>query len=308
MVMMFRPGQRLVMPGVQVYSGRAAAGGAFTGVLDGISNVAAAYSLRRLSGSYSGAAVRVRRSSDSTEQDIGFTVDGDFDSSAFSSFVGGGTGYVRTWYDQSGNGRDATQTSTSLQPFVALSIIGGQPVLSFSGTVYLSANSLSSIQSGIDLPLTGISLINPASATPLTTATIWGFGNNASTNQVMQAAVTTTAEWRIYRRDDSGSVAFYDEGAVLSATSYIHGFRFTGTQANQYVNGAALSALRSMNMDTLTPNQFAIGTLLRNSAANFWPGYIGELIIASAALSTTDHNTIGSDMASYYGLSWTTVT
>ena len=43
------------------------------GLLDVYPNAAAAYSLRLLREAYSGSAIRVRRSSDSAEQDIGFT-------------------------------------------------------------------------------------------------------------------------------------------------------------------------------------------------------------------------------------------
>ena len=63
---------------------------------------------------YAGNVVRVRRSSDNAEQDIG-TVGGVFDSATYDTFIGGGSGYVVTWYDQSGNGNDATQGTASAQ-------------------------------------------------------------------------------------------------------------------------------------------------------------------------------------------------
>ncbi len=48
--------------------------GASAFLIDDISNTpAGAYGLRKLSSSYTGSAIRVRRSSDNTEQDIGFT-------------------------------------------------------------------------------------------------------------------------------------------------------------------------------------------------------------------------------------------
>lgn len=53
----------------------------------GISGVTAAYSLRKAVSSYSGNAIRVRRSSDNTEQDIGF-VSGILDTSSLASFAG----------------------------------------------------------------------------------------------------------------------------------------------------------------------------------------------------------------------------
>ena len=43
-----------------------------TTLLDSYSGAAAAYSLRKLSATWSGSAIRVRRSSDNTEMNIGF--------------------------------------------------------------------------------------------------------------------------------------------------------------------------------------------------------------------------------------------
>lgn len=60
-------------------------------------------------------SIRVRRSSDNTEQDIGFSGDA-LDVSALLSFVGAGSGYVRTFYDQTGNGEHAEQTTQANQP------------------------------------------------------------------------------------------------------------------------------------------------------------------------------------------------
>ncbi len=85
-------------------------------VLDENPGACAAYSLRRLSGLYNGPAIRVRRSSDNAEQDIYFTDTNNFDITAFNAFVGVSTAYVRTWYDQSGNGKDVGQTTIAKQP------------------------------------------------------------------------------------------------------------------------------------------------------------------------------------------------
>ncbi|MCX7348549.1 MAG: hypothetical protein NTZ54_03180, partial [Alphaproteobacteria bacterium] len=79
-------------------------------------NPSAAFSVRRAVGSYNGALLRVRRSSDNTEQDIGSTIAGNLDTAALTSFCGSASCYVRTWYDQSGNVRDAVQATASAQP------------------------------------------------------------------------------------------------------------------------------------------------------------------------------------------------
>ena len=90
---------------------------AFTGLLDDYPGAAAAYSLRLLDTTYNQSAIRVRRASDNHEQNIGF--DGnDLDITALATFCAGTNGFVKTWYDQSGNARNAMQATTSAQPKV----------------------------------------------------------------------------------------------------------------------------------------------------------------------------------------------
>lgn len=95
------------------------------------SGLLSAWSVRKLITAYAGSCMRVRRSSDSAEQDIGFSGE-HFDAAAFSSFVGGGSGAVVTWYDQSGAGKHFTQATTSKQPTVTLAGQNSQPVITFA--------------------------------------------------------------------------------------------------------------------------------------------------------------------------------
>jgi hypothetical protein len=85
-------------------------------LLDVYTGAAAAYSLRKLRTAYTGAAIRVRRSNDNAEQDFGFTANGDLDTASLKTFVGANSGFVTTWYDQSGNARNAIQTTAAVQP------------------------------------------------------------------------------------------------------------------------------------------------------------------------------------------------
>ena len=95
----------------------AAAALLYVGVMDVLSvQPAANYQLRRERRIYTGNAMRVRRSSDNAEADIGFTANGDLDTSALQAHVGSGDGFITTWYDQSGNGRNAAQTTPAAQP------------------------------------------------------------------------------------------------------------------------------------------------------------------------------------------------
>jgi hypothetical protein len=106
-------------------------------ILDVYPGAVAAYSLRKLRSTYGGYAIRVRRSSDNTEQDIGF-VDNVLDTSSLTSFCSGTNGFVTTWYDQSGNGYDATQTTATSQPQIVSSgsviFENGKPTIQNTGS------------------------------------------------------------------------------------------------------------------------------------------------------------------------------
>lgn len=101
-------------------------------ILDRVRNAAAAYSLRKLRTAYQGSCIKVRRSSDDAEMDIGFTGNV-LDTTTLLSFCGGGSGFVTTWYEQSGNDRDVTQSVTTSQPRIVnngtLDVVNGKPCL-----------------------------------------------------------------------------------------------------------------------------------------------------------------------------------
>jgi hypothetical protein len=87
--------------------------------------------------------MEVRRSSDNALQDIGYDANGDLDTTALLSFVGAGDGFVRTWYDQSGNTNDAQQTTTSSQPQIITSggigVLNSNPSIGFVGSKNLTS-------------------------------------------------------------------------------------------------------------------------------------------------------------------------
>jgi hypothetical protein len=119
---------------------------AFTGLLDTYSGASAAYSLRQLSSTYTGNCIRVRRSSDNAEQNIGF-VNNVLDEASLLTFCGAGNGFVTTWYDQSGNANNATQSTAFNQPQIvssgAMITTNGKNSISFSGTkLMLLASSI----------------------------------------------------------------------------------------------------------------------------------------------------------------------
>ena len=97
---------------------RRAAGASFSfepSYLDSISpSPRAAYSLKKVVSTAS-LSVRVRRSNDNAEQDIGFS-GGTIDAVALSAFVGANSAFVTVFYDQTAAGVNMIQPTASAQP------------------------------------------------------------------------------------------------------------------------------------------------------------------------------------------------
>lgn len=152
-------------------------------LLDMVSAVpAVAYSLRKIRSGYLQNCIRVRRSSDNAELDIGF-VNGELDITTLLSFAGAGNCYITTWYDQSMNANHALQTTASNQPWIVNSgvlitqeglpaiefKIGGQASLNISSISATSDFSHFVVMNRPTAALDLVSLSNTSSSLPFTT-------------------------------------------------------------------------------------------------------------------------------------------
>ena len=220
----------------------------FTGILDDYPGAAAAYSLRALSAAWlAGDVVEVRRSSDSSTQSFtaGQVADG-----TLEAFCGAGDGFVSTWYDQSGNGNDATQATTTAQPKIVsagalVTDAQGNAALKFDGNddylgcgarvVELSQNAATvfavSQQDGGTVNLPGYICSEGDSVSPYSSNFIFG-GDNGE-----EVLWVNTAE-------------FGTGGAGLRLESFLY------DQANfqAYVNGATSGAAGAATVNAETSN------------------------------------------------------
>jgi hypothetical protein len=118
-----------------------------------------AYSLRPLNGKAGNNILKVRRENDNTVIDVSFY---DIQRGILEDFCAGTNGRVHTWYDQSGNGFNATQTTNSLQPTIvtsgAIETENNKYALSFNGVdQYLTVAATGT--SG-EYPLSTVSVFN----------------------------------------------------------------------------------------------------------------------------------------------------
>jgi hypothetical protein len=248
-------------------------------ILNQLGVSAAAYSLRKLREN-APLACRVRRSSDNAELNIGFTASGDLNAADLLNHCGTGNGFVTTWYDQSGNGRNATQTDPTRQPRIvsngAIAAQNGRPVVSFDGT--------------------GI-LITPRFILGNTVVTV--ARRSSRLEPVVEGANVNSLDRGLW-------------GLGFNSIDYT-------THLNYGINGSPLNATNADGFPMSVP-QIVSQTVAKGSVAtteSIWAighggggyvplnGFISELISFPAVLSTADLQTLVPNQGAYYGIAVT---
>jgi hypothetical protein len=174
-----------------------------TGLLDSYPGASAAYSLRRLSSTYTGPAIEV--TSNSSTQDIGFDTEGNLDTSALAAFCGSNDGTVSKWYDQSGNGNDLVQSTANDQPKVydgtdGLVKISDQPAVEFyeSNGKFLESSSNITVDDFFVLNVIEKSIHAGSDC-------LWGFGTSGDTEFQYLANLNNGEDYYIRRDNGSGT-------------------------------------------------------------------------------------------------------
>ena len=81
-----------------------------------LTDISFAFSMRVLESDYTGSLVRLRRASDNAEKDFIWGDNDIVDIASIDTWRAGSDVYIHTWYDQSGLGRNAVQTTQNRQP------------------------------------------------------------------------------------------------------------------------------------------------------------------------------------------------
>jgi len=258
-------------------------------LLDTYTSAAAAYSLRKLRSAYTGSAIRVRRSSDNTETNIGFSSSFGLDTTSLSSFCSGTNGFVTTWYDQSGNGKDATQTTAANQP----QIVSSGSVINVN-----SKPSLLSDGTNDSFTITSISTLS-------SNYTLFNVGKRSASGVKYfgMAGGTSPGQGHLFWSDNN---FYFQKGiGILSSTSTLAtanqqimtGIDLQSTANNtQYVNGSVIASTYSAF--TLTRSY---DKLFQLETTNFSSGNTQEIIIWLSD-QTSNLSGINTNINSYYAI------
>jgi hypothetical protein len=282
--------------------------GGFKGVLDLIFAIASvAYGLRRLSRFWTGAAIRVMRTSDNSELDIGF-IGEDLDVVTLLAFVGLANGEVVIWYDQSGNGRHAVSTTAGLRPRIVVNGVlqtqNGKPEIRFDGVDdYLAAASPL-----IDTTHSLFILFTPTIENEFGTVFgQWKSGENGRFYVIAnQVSVGPISAGRLNVANTSstgggGSGGSAIDVAISNTPTLITSISTTGSeQWKLFKNGAEWDSATISRVYTGVNS--AIGSL--NGTGSLFPfdGTVSELISFPSVLSTTNRQTLERNQGKYYSI------
>jgi hypothetical protein len=209
----------------------------------------------------------------------------------------GGDGLVATWYDQSGNARNATQATASSQPrIVNAGVVEtdglARPALSLDGTDFLACSLSPDRTAFPDLTVSAV-----YRTTDLTTfKALWGADNGGfDRGQLLGSAGNN---WGLLAGNTSVSQA-----AVLSTTAPIV---YTATLRVGVPNGSSVAANGVLNTAFTEALGSAHGTLgigaLNGGGAFPMFGFVREMVFLAGALTTAQRQALERNQGAYYGI------
>ena len=250
---------------------------------------AVAFSVRKLTTAYTGSCMRVRRSGDNAESDIGFDVYGNLDLNALQNYViaGGGAqnGYVVTWYDQSSTGLNATQATALAQPQIVASGVAtiagttGRPSLLFADGQYLDTGATTVAQ-----PFSVLWQTRP------TTLGKWFDGITSTTRGMVQVFATSVQMF-------AGTVASTSAITTLNSDD-VYTAIFNTTSSSLWQDG--IIRINAQPVGSQNYTNIRIGGAF-DLLTNF-DGYIAELIWISGAIDSTTRISLNRNQGYYYNV------
>lgn len=262
--------------------------------------------LRKVLSTWTGPLVRVRRSTDNAEADIGSLAGGGLDISALTTHVGSGDGYATVLYDQSGGGNNLSQAAVGYQPKIvaagAVITLNGHPALQFDGTDdHLFSATATAFSSG------AASFCLVTQGTPASGAAIFA-ERNATTSGRYFPVESWRTDGRVDARilNDAGAGVTEDASgytpaafaAVAGQTTVVD----TGTTITFRVNAAQVGTKTYARSGTTTTfTKASIGAAITTGPTQPAAIKMSEFIEMHSALVTADQNAIESNQKAYYG-------
>lgn len=266
-------------------------------------NCVGAWSMARKLRSAATQAFRAAWNSGASTHDVGFLGNGNTDTASMLTAIGANQSGVTAMYDQSGNGRDVTQSWGTSVPRLTNSSGVLDTFNGFPAPLYTGAQTLQFANFGTSAGLTG----NPAftvfavyAKTTNSDGHLWGWGNTATGTQAV--GVYDDGSFAAVGYGGGQSQAFVTTtGGVLALLSVLHasGANIDSTTIRR--NGSNVETGTGSSSNPGIAGGYPLNLGSWSNGGFFLGGRIIEVLIY-AADKTTDLAAIESDIRTYYGI------
>ena len=264
-------------------------------LLDGLS-AKAGYGIFRLSSTYTGPTLRIRRASDNVLMNFYADINGNLGTDlngagqSVSSWLVSSIGYIDILYDQSGMGNHATQSTTTVQPVY-------DPVnryIDFSGSRYFALPD-GTVPSG-DTAYTVTLRYNTVNTATNSVATFLSSGGTSAYNNnsfaVTRSANSTGGSYNHYWTNSTTN-NFTTADTNINVIQNTVSFTYSSADKNRiYVNNKSIGSATTINSarsSTTRNNYIGVNS---TGAAEYLNGQLYYLCIFNSLLSSSDRSTI----------------
>jgi hypothetical protein len=238
--------------------------------------------------------IRVRRSSDNTELDIGFvanTPNSPIDTTALLSFVGAGNGFITTWYDQSTNNNNAIQTTAANQPRIVNS--GVVDVLNSNTSMVMNGTSQHFILTTTITPSSSIFSSFGVAKRNSSGQSFTLYGSNLSPTPLTHL-LTTGNLWFFQRQ-----AGFLQSNSTDTSNAQMIATGISGAAFQQFKNG---SIIASTNTNFAINNSINLIGVYRAAGANLHHNGPYQEIVIFSSDKATDRTSIETNINTYYNV------
>ncbi len=220
---------------------------------------------------------------------------------SFNSFYAGTSVYVNTWYDQSGNNRNAVQLKPGSQALIVnsgvLYTLNGKTSIQFSSamTSFLETSAVASYLNNTLYTLNNITAeasINPNLQLPTSTT-----GGNGPGNTILHYGYRNSSQFTIaqYGNDQN-----FNSAANTSLELHT-GVKISTASSQFYKNGISLGVQTSGIPSALT-NAGLLHIGYYTPTNSYYNGSVSELTIFPSALGSTDLGNLANNQLAYYAI------
>jgi len=281
------------------------------------SDVHSAFSMRQLLSSYTGPLIQIRRSTDNSTMDVYPNDSGDLDISSVRNWLAidfdvtvGSTAAVNTWYDQSGNGRDMTQTTNGFQPDFIFAGMNNRPTIEFgpefSDVVLQSSPDSASLMKDAEAGHL-VSAVMQLDDTSSIDATWWSEGGSAFPLRYYLRANNTTTVNVGQRDSDTSESDNFTISANSDGVPVLLEFSSASGIMSVYRNNVASTS----NTQSYDPSDFTSPMAVMAIGARYyadgltnaeWTGDIAEVYFADAVPSVFRRQAVAQSSMAYWGV------